>query len=82
MRVRDIEIAQPEGTPKVARKKIRKCKACEKKLSMYNDNDYCFVHTLKGFKLEQAEIERKKFVAHQKHLKKMKERKGINVRNQ
>jgi len=25
-------------------------------MSKYNDNDYCFVHTMRGFELEQKKI--------------------------
>jgi len=66
-------VAEPEGIPKrYVRKKIRRCRACGKKLSQYNENKYCFVHVITGWKLELAQAEQKKFDSYQKHLKKMK----------
>jgi len=35
--------------------KPRKCLICKKRLSRYNLNAYCFVHALKGARIEQQE---------------------------
>ena len=43
--------------PKVAyiRKKVKKCKHCHLKLSEYNENEYCFAHTVIGAKKETSD---------------------------
>ena len=38
------------------RKTVKHCKHCNKKLSMYNDNDYCFSHIYVGFKKDQVKL--------------------------
>jgi len=41
-------------------KKERKCKFCGKKLSMYNLNDYCFIHVIVGIEARENEKELKR----------------------
>lgn len=41
------------------RKKDGYCKTCRKKLSNYNLNDYCFLHTLDKLKIEDERLEHK-----------------------
>jgi len=61
--------------------KKRKCKVCRKILSMYNLNEYCFVHSLNGARREtiirdkkyHEKQEKAKRACKEKHPKKRKE---------
>lgn len=66
---------------KTPRKKIRKCKVCGKLLSIYNENKYCFAHTMKGYELEKRESDAKKFVSYRNHQKRMQEKKRVQLSN-
>ena len=68
-------IEMPDGPKTLTpRKKINRCHFCKKRLSIYNENKYCFVHVMAGFKME-LEIEReRKHKLHLAHLVKMKQR--------
>lgn len=70
-------IESPDGDKRKTptRKRKKTCGICGKVLSIYNDNKYCFVHTMKGFEKEAKERDAKKFASYRKHLKKMKKKK-------
>jgi len=62
-----------EGPVKVRRKLRRKCKFCGKLLSIWNDNMYCWAHTMKGW---QKEMDAKRDLDHEKRVKITKARKA------
>ena len=76
MKPRASAIDVPEGQArKTPRKKIKRCKYCQKQLSLYNENDFCFAHVSRGFKMLLAQEEEKKFkasVAQKKFIEKKK----------
>ncbi len=40
--------------PRAKHTKTTKCRHCGKRLSSYNENEYCFVHIYKGYQSDVA----------------------------
>jgi len=54
-----------DGPIRKRRKTTYKCKYCGKLLSIYNDNIYCWAHTMKGW---QKEVDEKRDMDHKKRV--------------
>jgi hypothetical protein len=53
--------------------KRRKCGLCGARLTSYNENNYCFIHAIRGIEHERKLSEEKKRISYKKHLVKMKQ---------
>ncbi len=54
-----VEPTDPFGEPVMQYGEDRRCKHCNTLLTSYNPNEYCFVHSMIGAKLEDDEKQKK-----------------------
>ena len=79
-RVNAIDV--PDGPVKpTPRKKVKRCRYCQKQLSQYNENEFCFAHTVKGFQM-LVKIEEEKKLNTYKAQKRFISRKNAEKRKQ